>query len=65
MRYELTEKISDDISMNHAIIANMEDIQRLQNTIKLQQKLIENLSARVDVLNLILSEKTVTIESRL
>ncbi len=65
MRYELTEKISDDITINNAIMANMEDIISLQNTIKLQQKLIENLSARVDVLNLILSEKTVTIESRL
>ena len=48
MKYEITSQLSDDIIMNNAIMENMEDISNLQNTIKLQQKLIESLNIRVD-----------------
>lgn len=65
MGYEITEKISDDLIINNAITENMQDIANLRNTLEMQQRLIENLSNRVDYFNLVLSEKTITIESRL
>lgn len=70
MNYELTDKLCDDITVNNAIMENMEDIGKLQNTIEMHQKLISTLSNRVDILTILVNEgfmnnrKVINIESR-
>ncbi|MBA7544378.1 hypothetical protein ES705_36733 [subsurface metagenome] len=63
MKYEITSRISDDIIMNNAIMANMEGISNLRNTTEMQQRLIETLNTRVDVLMRLITYGSVNVES--
>lgn len=65
MRYELTGQVKDDITMSHSIIGNMEDIQKLQNEIAFLKKQIVTLAERQDIVDLLIRNGKVTIESRL
>lgn len=64
MNYELTDKLYDDITINNAIMENMEEILKLQNTVEMQQRLISTLNTRVDVLMRLVTYGSVNIESR-
>jgi hypothetical protein len=63
MKYEITSKLSDDIIMNNAIMENMEEILKLQNTVEMQQRLIATLNERVDVLMRLITYGSVNVES--
>lgn len=64
MNYELTEQLCDDITVNNAIMTNMEEISNLRNTTEMQQRLIETLNTRVDVLIRLVTYGSVNVESR-
>ena len=48
MRYEITEKLPDDIVINNAVTENMKEISYLRSMLEIQQKQIDNLNTRLD-----------------
>lgn len=63
-RYDM-DKRPPEVSLTWSIVKdNAQSIKNLQNIVEKQQKIVDNLNFRINHLTLILSQRTITVESR-